>query len=228
MRGCGKAVLATRMAEDDAPYASLVTVALDHDGSPILLLSTLADHTRNVGSDARAALLFDGTEGFPNPQEGPRLTVMGRMERSGDDRLRRRFLARHPGAALYAGFADFAIWRLAPERAHLVGGFARAVWIPGGPTLDAAVAGRMAEAEEDIVGRANRDAGRLDLIAARALGRRERGWLMTGIDADGLDLRCGPAYARVDFERPVGDGQEAIQAIADLAAGTGEQSDNRV
>lgn len=227
MRGCGKAVLATTMAEDGAPYASLVTVAFDQDGSPILLLSTLADHTRNLGSDARAALLFDGTDGFPNPQEGPRLTVMGRIERSGNERLRRRFLARHPGAALYAGFSDFATWRLAPERAHLVGGFARAVWIAGGPTLGAAMASRMAEAEEDVLVRANRDPGGLDLIAARSLGRSERGWLMTGVDADGLDLRCGPAYARVDFERPVGDGPQATRAIADLAAKAGAQSDDR-
>ncbi|TAN67708.1 MAG: pyridoxamine 5'-phosphate oxidase family protein, partial [Magnetospirillum sp.] len=69
-RGQRKAALATSL--DGRPYVSLVTVAFDHDLSPVLLLSRLADHTRNLLADPRAALLLDGTQGHANPQTGPR------------------------------------------------------------------------------------------------------------------------------------------------------------
>ncbi|MGH7184968.1 MAG: pyridoxamine 5'-phosphate oxidase family protein, partial [Pseudomonadota bacterium] len=81
MRAAGQATLATALARDASgrPYASLVLVALDDDGSPILLLSDLADHSRNLQADARAALLFDGTAGLADPLTGPRATVLGRV-----------------------------------------------------------------------------------------------------------------------------------------------------
>lgn len=144
-RGCRKAGLATLL--DGAPYASLATTVLDHDLAPILLLSSLADHTRNLMADSRVSLLLDGTDGHPNPQTGPRVSLTGRAERrDGDGRLKARFLAAHPGAALYAGFADFAIWRVIPERAHFVGGFGRAVWFDAPFGLDPAVTAALAEA----------------------------------------------------------------------------------
>ena len=92
------------------PYASLVLCASDHDASPILLISRLADHTRNLEADPRAALLFDGTTGLASPLTGARATVVGRAQRSAEPRLRARFLARHPelrtfyeGARVQAG-----------------------------------------------------------------------------------------------------------------------------
>src|SRR5262245_57990317 len=62
-------------AESGAPYTSLVLVAVDHDGSPILLISTLADHTKNLLADPRASLLFDGTLGLDEPLTGARVTL---------------------------------------------------------------------------------------------------------------------------------------------------------
>ncbi len=123
---CRKAALATSL--DGRPYVSLVTVAFDDDLSPILLLSQLADHTRNLAADGRAALLLDGTDGLDNPQTGPRVTLVGVAAPDDAPRLRARFLDRHPGAREYADFADFAIWRMRLDKAHFVGGFGRAVW----------------------------------------------------------------------------------------------------
>src|SRR5207245_5935335 len=96
IRATDKASLATLL--DGAPYASLVLVAVDHDASPILLLSALAEHTRNLAADNRVALLFDGSAGLDEPLSGPRVTVLGRAEATDQPRLTQRFLARHPSA----------------------------------------------------------------------------------------------------------------------------------
>jgi heme iron utilization protein len=128
LRQAQRATLAT-LLDGGAPYASLVLVAGDEDSAPILLLSDLAEHAKNLKRDARAALLIDGTAGLADALAGPRVTLLGSMERSGDQRLKARFLARHQGAATYAGFKDFACYRMHVARAHLVDGFGRIDWI---------------------------------------------------------------------------------------------------
>lgn len=155
-RRCRKAALSTILADGaavnaadhgGAPYVSLVTVAFDHDLAPILLLSGLSEHSRGLAADARVALLLDGTDGLANPQTGPRVTLTGFAQRTEDERLKRRFLARHPSAAMYAGFGDFGFWRVEPERAHYVGGFGRAVWFKAPFGLHPTVCAAFAEAE---------------------------------------------------------------------------------
>lgn len=219
-----KAVLSTLMAGDGAPYGSLVTIAGDHDASPILLLSGLADHTRNLTADPRAALLLDDTEGLPNPQTGARVTIMGRIRRLEDEaereRCRRRFLARHPAAALYAGFGDFAFHRMEVDRAHFVGGFARAVWIdePAGLLTPSATAQALAAAEPGICAHMNDDhAEAVDLYATRLLGRQGTGWRMAAIDADGCDLVRDEESARLVFDTPLADAAAARPVLVDLA-----------
>lgn len=206
-RACRKATLATLM-EGGAPYASLATVAFDLDLAPILLLSGLADHTRNLTADGRVSLLLDGTEGHANPQTGPRVTLTGRAERvAEDDALRARFLARHPGAALYAGFGDFAIWRVAPERAHFVGGFGRAVWFDAPFGLSPAGIAALRAAQAELLERVNRD-------HAAALARLGEGWRVAALDADGADLSNAENTRRLAFPAAV---EEAARLPAALA-----------
>ncbi len=129
-------MLSTALASKDGwPYGSLVSVALDCDGSPLMLFSTLSDHARNLAQDPRASLLFEETSRLKNPQTGPRITVTGRIKKTTQDRHRRRFLARHPEAAFYAGFGDFNFFRMQIDRAHFVGGFAKAAWLKGADIL---------------------------------------------------------------------------------------------
>lgn len=224
MRGCNRVALATLLPDEDGgarPFASLAAVAFDHDGSPLLLLSRLAEHTRNLAADARLSLLFDGTEGLANPQEGARATVIGRAGRSDDPRHRARYLARHPAARLHADFADFAFYRVAIEAVHHVGGFARAVRLDGAPLVEAAVARRMAEAEPELLRRLAEDEAGLAARCARACGGGAGDWCFTGIDADGADLARGEAaFLRVSFEAPVTDADEAVAALRMLAART--------
>lgn len=129
-RQAERAALAT-LAEGGSPYASLVLVAEAKDGAPVLLISDLAEHAKNLQRDPRGALLVDGTLGLADPLTGPRVTLMGRLAKHPDPTLKARFVARHPSAATYAGFGDFAAWRMAVERAHLVEGFGRIFWIDG-------------------------------------------------------------------------------------------------
>lgn len=198
-RACRKATLATVLAGDGAPYASLVTVALDHDLSPILLLSGLSDHSRNIASDPRVSLLFDGTDGHANPQTGPRVTLMGRARRDDDPRLRDRFLARHPGAALYADFADFGFWRVEAERAHFVGGFGRAVWVAAPFGLDQALGRDLAAAEASVRGLVLPDGGQV-----------------VGWDQDGIDVIQNDASIRIAFAPPVPDLATARKTLENL------------
>jgi hypothetical protein len=222
LRSVPTAALATvAVGMDGWPYASLAAVAVDHDGTPVLLLSELSDHTRNLRADGRASLLLDHTAGLANPLAGERLTLVGALAPVADarrDRLRRRFLARHPGARHYEGFADFAYWTMRIERAHLVGGFAKAAWLDARDVLTPLPTGyTLAEAETGIVDHMNGDHREaLDVYANELARRPGHGWRMTGIDRDGLDLRRSGDTARVSFPAPVDDAAAAKEALIEL------------
>lgn len=220
IRRARAAMLSTALASKDGwPYGSLVSVALDCDGSPLMLFSTLSDHTRNLAQDPRASLLFEETSRLKNPQTGPRITVTGRIKKTTQDRHRRRFLARHPEAALYAGFGDFNFFRMQVDRAHFVGGFAKAAWLKGADILaDAKAAAAIAKAEPAVLEHMNTDhPDAVDHYAVTLLGRSGRGWKMTGIDPDGADLRLGGRVARLAFENPVGDRKAVREELVRLA-----------
>jgi putative heme iron utilization protein len=194
------------------PYGSLVLVAADHGATPILLISTLAEHTRNIQADPRVSLLFDGTMGLAEPLTGPRVTLLGRAAITDRPDHRARFLARHPGAAQYADFRDFAFYAVTVERAHLVAGFGRICWIDAATLRYAASSDALASAEADILRHMNDDhEDAIQLYAQRLLRRAGTGWTMTGCDPEGIDLRQGPEHARLDFDHPVGDA-EALRA----------------
>jgi putative heme iron utilization protein len=121
---------------DGAPYVSLVLIAFDADGSPLLLLSRLAQHTKNLLADPRVSLLFDGTAGLEEPLTGPRLTVLGSAAVCPDPGGLKLFLARHPSAETYAAFADFDLYKVTLARGHVVAGFGRIAWIEAAALLN--------------------------------------------------------------------------------------------
>jgi putative heme iron utilization protein len=201
IRGCGHAALGTSL--DGRPYVSLVASACDIEASPLLLLSDLAQHTRNLVAGPLISLLFEATSGYADPLAGPRLTLLGRTERVGDAHSAARFAARHPSSAVYAGFADFHLYRVVIERGHLVAGFGRISWIEGEHLRFAGDGSALAAAEPEIVAHMNTDhADALQLYARRLLGRPGEGWQMTGIDPEGADLRRQSETARLDFLEP--------------------------
>ena len=201
-RGCTRAALATSL--NGAPYASLVLFTVDLDASPLLLLSDLAQHSRNIAFEPRVSLLLDGTEGRADPLTGPRLTLLGRALPTNDPRCLGRFMWHHPASAVYAGFRDFRLFRVVVERGHLVAGFGRIEWINGVDFLFELDASALAAAEFEILRHMNEDHS--DAIAHYArglLGRSGTGWRMTGIDPEGIVLRCDGETARLDFAAPI-------------------------
>jgi putative heme iron utilization protein len=206
LRQAVKASLATRLeagAEEGSwPYASLVLVAADIDGTPILLLSKLAQHTHNIETDPHASLLIDGTEGHADVLTGPRATLLGRARVSEDPQSKRRFIARHPSAALYAEFKDFHVYRLELERAHLVAGFGRIEWVERDQLLlPATHCQGCGEAEEA-------------LLAAVNEGRDEHQWRAIALDPEGADLRRGNKLRRVAFPEPLDNMKKARAWLA--------------
>lgn len=221
--------LATLDRNTGHPFASLVNVATDIDGAPLILVSGLSTHTANLEVDGRASLLL-ATTGKGDPLAHPRLTVLGtfrRLDKAGDDhaRARRRLVARHPKSQLYADFPDFSLWRLEMVSAHLNGGFARAADLAAADLFTpVAGAAALVEAEADAIAHMNADhAEAVALYATRLAGMKAAAWRVTGIDPDGLDLAAGDLCARVDFPAPVETPaalRAALKALADAARAT--------
>lgn len=216
--------LATIDRNTGHPFASLVNVATDVDGAPLILVSRLSTHTANLEKDGRASVLLAST-GKGDPLAYPRLTLIGTFaqvarEDRDEPRMRRRFLARHPKAELYAGFADFSFWRLDAVSAHLNGGFARAADLKAADVMtDVSGAESLIEAEEGAVAHMNEDhAEAVRLYATKLLGAEDGPWRLTGLDPDGLDLALGDATLRLPFAERVTSPEQLRKVVVDLAA----------
>ena len=223
LRATRSGSLATIDRNTGHPFASLVNVATDFDGAPLILVSRLSTHTANLEKDGRAALLL-ASAGKGDPLAHPRLTLIGSFIRvardHGDEaRVRRRFLARHPKSELYAGFGDFSFWRLDAVSAHLNGGFARAADLKAADVLtDISGAENLMEAEAGAVAHMNDDhADALRLYATKLLGAEDGPWRLTGLDPDGLDLARGDATVRLPFAERVTTAEQLRNVVVDLA-----------
>jgi heme oxygenase (biliverdin-IX-beta and delta-forming) len=215
--------LATLDRNTGHPFASLVNVATDANGSPVILTSRLSTHTANLEMDGRCSILLAET-GKGDPLAHPRLTVLGGMamvERVSavDARVRRRFLARHPKSELYAGFGDFSFWRMDVVSAHLNGGFARAADLTANDVLtDLTAADDMIAIEEGAVAHMNSDhAEAVRLYATKLLGEPDGAWRVTGADPDGLDLALGDRAARLAFAERVAGPEQLRKVLVALA-----------
>lgn len=223
LRGTRAASLATLDRNTGHPFASLVNIATDSDGSPLILVSRLSTHTANLELDGRASVLLTAT-GKGDPLSHPRLTLLGTFAPvSRNDpleaRLRRRFLARHPKSELYAGFGDFGFWKLDAVSAHLNGGFARAADLKRSDVLtDISDAEDLIEAEAEAVAHMNADhADAVRLYATKLLGGDDGLWRLTGIDPDGVDLACGSSILRLPFPYRITTAPALRKLLVDLS-----------
>jgi putative heme iron utilization protein len=212
LRRSRQGALATLMAGSGDPYCSLVNVASHPDASPILLISRLAVHTRNVLADPRVSLMLD-ERAAGDPLEGARIMLAGRAEEAGPDQLeslRRRYLSAHPSAATFANFKDFSFFRIHPSGAHLVAGFGRIVDLkPEQFLTDIGDAQALLEAEPGAIEHMNADHREaMNLYATRLLGAEPADWRCTGCDPEGIDMQAGAATLRLDFpQRVTGPGE---------------------
>jgi putative heme iron utilization protein len=221
LRRSRQGALATLMAESGDPYCSLVNVASHADGSPILLISRLALHTRNIRADHRVSLMLDErTEG--DPLEGSRIMLAGRAEQAGADDLpllRRRYLNAHPSAEALVNFSDFSFFRIRPSGAHLVAGFGRIVDLkPDQFLTDISDAGALLEAEQGAIDHMNADHRyAMNLYATKLLGAEAADWRCTGCDPDGMDMQAGTKALRLDFPRRIVTPAALRQTLKELA-----------
>jgi len=191
------------MAAHGDPYCSLVNVASAPDGAPILLISRLAVHTKNVLADDRVSLMLD-ERAAGDPLEGARIMVAGHAKEAGDDvraMLRSRYLNAHPSAKGFVDFKDFSFFRIQPSSAHLVAGFGRIVDLKPEQFMtvidDAA---ELVEAEQGAVEHMNKDHREtMNLYATKLLGAASADWRCIGCDPEGLDMQAGAAALRLDF-----------------------------
>ena len=209
LRAARVGTLAT--AAGGQPFTALVTPATDAGGGVLLLLSDLSEHTRQLRADPRCAIMVCGVPEGANPQTAPRLTMTGIAELA-DPALKPLWLARHPYAALYAGFGDFAVWRIVPGGGMLVAGFARAHRLRAGdlaPDTVAAVA--VSAAAQAIMDHTNADHARAlaELAGAGA-------WRMVAVDVDGCDLSNGEICRRIAWPAPVADAPGVRAALIGL------------
>jgi putative heme iron utilization protein len=221
LRRSRQGALATLMAGSGDPYCSLVNVASHFDGSPILLISRLAVHTRNLLGDARVSLMLDErVEG--DPLEGSRIMLAGRAEEAAGPDLqiiRRRYLNAHPSAKAFVDFKDFSFFQIRPNGTHLVAGFGRIVDLkPEQFLTDISDAGALLEGEQGAIDHMNADHREAtNLYATRLLGGDAADWRCTGCDPDGIDLQAGGKTLRLNFpERVTGPG-ELRRALVKLA-----------
>jgi len=211
------AALAT-LGADGSPLTTWVGCASDFDGAPLFLISTLAQHTKDLAGDARGSLLLTRPPDRGDPLNHPRLTIGGPITAHPDLYARKRYLQRNPKAKLYASFSDFAVYRMRVEAVHFNGGFGRADKLVSAdiltPSADAAA---LSVAEDALLGEINAVEG----LAAQLAGRREAGrriWRAVGLDAEGLDLSAGGTAARVDYPAPAFEPQAWRARLADAVA----------
>jgi hypothetical protein len=216
--------LAVLDPETGAPLASRVAVATDIDGAPVILVSSLSAHTGGLTADPRCSLLL-GEPGKGDPLAHPRISIACEAKRLGAAeearaRVERRFLNRHPKAKLYAGFADFAYFRLEPSGASLNGGFGKAYALGRNDLLvDSPANAALAASEQSAIDHMNADHHDAINVYARAFtGAGGGDWRMIGIDAEGFDLACGDETARVLFAEPLKSASEMRTALVKMAA----------
>jgi heme iron utilization protein len=222
LRRSRQGALATLMAGSGDPYCSLVNVASHADGSPILLISRLALHTRNIFGDPRVSLMLD-ERAAADPLEGSRIMLAGRAEPASAadlEVLRRRYLNAHPSAEAFVNFKDFAFFRIRPSGAHLVAGFGRIVDLePAQFLTDLSGADALLEAEPGAIEHMNADhRDAMSLYATKLLGGEQTEWRCTGCDPDGMDMQAGAQTLRLDFPERVTSGTALRKMLVKLAA----------
>jgi heme iron utilization protein len=212
--------LATFDRELGYPYVSLVLVATAADGAPLMLLSSLARHTRNLLEDARASLLLAGDGGSTSLVRS-RVTVIGRVRRDDAPEDLSRYLLRQPEAVAYSGFGDFQLFRLEPESAHLVAGFGRIHTVSADVFMirrpDAVAVVRGEEGAVEHMNADHRDA--LALYAEAFLGAPGGGsWRMDGFDAEGMELSSEGSVQYLRFPTPLNSPGDLRRVLVAMAA----------
>jgi putative heme iron utilization protein len=216
LRRAKTCTLSTLGKDDGTPYGSLANMATDVAGHPLLFISKLAWHTRNLLADGRASILACELPPGGDALVGARVTVLGRFEQGNDSNLRRRYLAHHPQARVYAGFDDFSFWRMTPGAIHAIAGFGRIETLP--PDVVFPDVAEFESLERSAIEHLNNDhADTIHLYATKILGAEPGAWTVAAIDPDGCDLVLGDQSLRLEFPAPVFTAEALREKFIEIA-----------
>ena len=214
LRQCRHAALATHSRRMQGyPYASVVPIMLDRDAHPIMCVSRLAEHTKNIDADERVSIVAHTPA--DDIQAAPRLTLLGSCRRAEDrDALAERYLRYFPSAAQLLAL-DFDFYRISAAAVRYIGGFGSVHWLsseaikpPPGDILR--IEARIIEETSARYAEALRECcRRLHGIAAAEVR-------MIGLDCDGFDARANDQLVRFEFVEPVNDAASVRAALAAL------------
>jgi hypothetical protein len=205
------------MAADGRPYVSLVMMATDPAGNPLLLLSDLAVHSKNLTKNAQVSILIAEDADERDPLTLPRISVEGILEIVENNELRDRYLRRFPSAGDFADFPDFNLYRMTVSRAHLVAGFGEIHWLDSQKFLINPGFLSSGTAESDIIDHMNTDhADAVQELMSAAIGEATEGWEICGIDVEGMDLRRAWRYERILFNQPTASAEDVRNGIIAL------------
>ncbi|HLG17784.1 MAG TPA: DUF2470 domain-containing protein [Blastocatellia bacterium] len=198
------------------PFGSVAPFVLNYDGEPTMLISDIAQHTRNIKHNNRVSLtVFDRFS--DDAQASSRLTWIGNAEPidPADARIRSRYLRYFPSAESYFETHDFSFYHIRLVKARFIGGFGQIYWLEPGALL---VENPFRETEAAIIEHMNEDHQKALLHYSRVLkGVDARVVTMVGIDGEGLDLLVDGRRMRIDFESRISTVEEARATLVKLA-----------
>jgi putative heme iron utilization protein len=211
--------LGTPNRDPQGPYVSLVNIASDGQGHPVIFISKLAWHTRNIEADPRASIMVSEIPPEGDALTGPRVTVMGRLEKLEAAEMSQRYAHHHPEARIYLDFPDFSFWRLNPQKIHAVAGFGRIETMePDEVFLPESIVAAVMAAAPGAIEHMNEDhADAVELYAVRLLGAQPGKWRLSAIDPDGALLELDGKVLRLAFDRPLEKAADLRQALVALA-----------
>ena len=201
------------------PFGSVVPYVLDHEACPVLLISRLAEHTKNLASDARTSLLIH--DAGDDVQAQARVTLMGQAERIAQPQtIEPRYERYFPATRGYRTTLDFEFWRIVPVTLRAIAGFAQVHWVSR--EAYAPPPNALAECEADILDHMNTGHARTLLEYCRMQSSAHvAAATMIGIDCDGFDLNADGKIIRCEFEAPVSSAEAARAALVGLARKAG-------
>jgi putative heme iron utilization protein len=227
LRRARTGALGTSNREPSGPYVSLANIATDGQGHPVIFISRLAWHTRNIEANPEASIMVSEIPAEGDALTGPRVTVMGRFERLAATEIASRYAHHHPASRAYLDFPDFSFWRLKAQKIHAVAGFGRIETMePDEVFLPDSIAAAIMANAEGAIDHMNKDhADAVELYAVKLLGAEPGKWRVTAIDPDGAHLELEGKVLRLAFDKPLGtvaDLRQAFVALAQRARSPGD------
>ncbi len=198
------------------PFGSIIPYVMDHEACPVMLVSRLAEHTKNMSADTRVSLLVH--ESGADVQAAARVTLIGNAARVDDpDSIEPRYQRYFPATSGYRQGLDFDYWRIVPVTLRAIAGFAKVHWLSREAYAPTATA--LHESESDILAHMNADhAETLRLYCRFGHACDPAHAQMIGVDCDGFDVRADEKVLRFDFDDTVTDARQVRAALVALAA----------